>query len=45
MSVSETTFESATVNGRTKISALWTSMLFAYAWTWPKQAPGASQPG
>ena len=32
MSVAETKFEPATVNVRTKISALWTSMLFVFAY-------------
>jgi len=32
MSVAETKFERATVNVRTKISALWTSMLFVFAY-------------
>ena len=32
MSVAETKFEPATVNVRTKVSALWTSMLFVFAY-------------
>jgi hypothetical protein len=32
VSVAETKFEPATVNVRTKISALWTSMLFVFAY-------------
>ena len=32
MSVAETKFEPATVNVRSKISALWTSMLFVFAY-------------
>jgi hypothetical protein len=32
LSVSETKFEPATVNLRTKISALWVSMLFVFAY-------------